>query len=310
MGMRKVAAVMTGSAYIIGNAVLDETFAVEGIPAPGQSVFAEAAGRELGGKGANQAVVMARCGVGTLLIAAIGEDAEAEALAQALAEEGLPEDGLVRKGPHPTDRSIVMVDRDGENAILTTSGTIRLLDRADMENGLRGAKPGDALLLQGNLAPEATREALLMAKARGLVRALNPSPVQDGFRDLFGLCDMLFLNRAEAGAFTGLDAVGAGASLTREFAAACIVTTGVDGAVLARGGETRHVPAAPARALDTRGAGDAFMAVAVASCLRRAADIDPLALTHGAAAAAIAVSRHGTRAAFPNADELAAILAS
>jgi ribokinase len=59
--------------------------------------------------------------------------------------------------------------------------------------------------------------------------------------------------------------------------------------------------------VDTTGAGDCFMATALASAALRAARLDPRALLH-AAAAAITVSRPGTGAAFPTRAELADIL--
>ena len=71
----------------------------------------------------------------------------------------------------------------------------------------------------------------------------------------------------------------------------------------------RVVPAVPGEAVDTAGAGDTFMAVALASAALRRATVDVRALEHGAAAAALTVSRRGTRSAFPSSGELKAILA-
>ncbi|MFL5020464.1 MAG: PfkB family carbohydrate kinase, partial [Rhizobium sp.] len=71
-----------------------------------------------------------------------------------------------------------------------------------------------------------------------------------------------------------------------------------------------EVPAQVCDVVDTTGAGDTFMAAALASCALRGQRLDRLAIEHAVAAAAIAVSRHGTRKAFPTISELEAILRS
>jgi hypothetical protein len=59
-------------AYVIGNVAIDETLAVSAMPKPGASILGTEQSRDLGGKGANQAVVMARCGLRTHLVAGVG----------------------------------------------------------------------------------------------------------------------------------------------------------------------------------------------------------------------------------------------
>nr|VUD35372.1 ribokinase [Raoultella sp. NCTC 9187] len=80
-----------------------------------------------------------------------------------------------------------------------------------------------------------------------------------------------------------------------------VITQGAAGAWLVRDGQRRFSPAAAAEALDTTGAGDTFLAVMLASALRRGVAPDALALAHASRAAAITVSRRGTFSAFPTA---------
>lgn len=76
-------------AYIIGNVAIDETIAVSELPFIGASILGNAGGSDLGGKGTNQAVVMARCGVPTTLVAPVGRDARADTIRHYLADEPL-----------------------------------------------------------------------------------------------------------------------------------------------------------------------------------------------------------------------------
>jgi len=89
-----------------------------------------------------------------------------------------------------------------------------------------------------------------------------------------------------------------------------VLTLGADGALLASANTgIATIPAVAATAIDTTGAGDTFMAVALASAAVRGVELDTRAIGHAASASALTVSRRGTRSAFPTADELQAILA-
>lgn len=89
-----------------------------------------------------------------------------------------------------------------------------------------------------------------------------------------------------------------------------VLTLGADGALLAsQGASIAVVPAVATQAIDTTGAGDTFMAVALASAALRGVELDIRAIAHAASASALTVSRRGTRSAFPTSDELRSILA-
>ena len=88
------------------------------------------------------------------------------------------------------------------------------------------------------------------------------------------------------------------------------MTLGAAGALLSRRGDVPiRVAAVPAGAVDTTGAGDTVMAVALASALLRSTRLDELALVHASRASALTVSRKGTLSAFPSVEEMSAILA-
>ena len=81
--------------YVIGNASIDTLFRLEHLPLPGETLVAEAGTTEdLGGKGANQAIVVARCGGHVRLVGPIGTDAAGQRIRANLAAEGVATDGL------------------------------------------------------------------------------------------------------------------------------------------------------------------------------------------------------------------------
>lgn len=296
-------------AYVIGNVTVDETIAVSEMPAAGASILGSQQSRDLGGKGANQAVVMARCGLSTSLVAAIGEGFRSDMIRQHLSQEPVIS-RLVPLLGKSTDFSIVLTTPDGENANITTTDSAQNLALAEAIAPLVDAAAGDLAVLQGNLTDETTRGVLEAARARGMVTAFNPSPLRPFFGGLWHLVDIAFLNEGEALALTGSSREDAARKLLSTGVREVVLTFGGDGAMLATGAGIIRVPAAPCDVVDTTGAGDTFMAVALASAALRGTGLDRAAIEHATRAAAITVSRPGTRSAFPAAEQLAAILAS
>lgn len=294
-------------AVVIGNIAIDETFRMSALPQPGETLLAHAASTDLGGKGANQAIVLARCGVPTRLVARIGRDAAAAHLRALLAEESLDVTGLIETDA-PADRSIVLLTDAGENAIVSTIVRASPFTRADLLGAVDGCVPGDLLLLQGNLTETVTAEALQIGRMRGLRTVFNPAPTSPGFAALWPLVDLAVLNAIEARQMTGAgDPAAAARTINAAGATRVAVTLGAAGALLCDAGAITRVAATPVAVQDTTGAGDTFTAVLAAGLfahgLPTAAALD--AACH---AAALTVSRAGTRAAFPTVSELAAIL--
>ncbi len=279
------------------------------MPQAGASIFGSQRSRDLGGKGANQAIVLGRCGLPTTLVAAVGEGLRADMIRQHLATEPVVS-RLVPVAGVSSDFSIVFTTPDGENAIVTTTDSAGNLGIADAIAPLADAEPGDVVVLQGNLSDETTREVLEAARGRGLTTAFNPSPVRQSFASLWPLVDIAFLNQSEARALTGAGRQDAARALLAAGVRDVVLTLGSDGAMLANGDEIITVPAEPCPVVDTTGAGDSFMAVALASAVLRGVRLDRRAIAHATRAAAITVGRRGTRSAFPTAQELASILAS
>lgn len=288
-------------AFVIGNVALDEAVTVEVLPAFGASIHAQAGEIDLGGKGANQAIVLGRAGLTCRFCAAVGDDSRADDIRARLAAEPLETD-LVRVPGVASDFSIILRTKAGDNAIITTNAAASGLTAGAACATLAGAGPGDLLVLQGNLSAEATVAALAEGRRLGMRTALNPSPLRSFFDTLWPLVDIAFVNETEAAALGGT------AGLLTQGVPQVVLTLGSEGARLVTAGQDVLVPAAPCDPVDTTGAGDCFMATALASAALRGVALDARALRHAAAAAAITVSRPGTGTAFPTRAELAEIL--
>ncbi len=294
-------------AYVIGNATIDESFALPALPLPGESIKAKAVDRCLGGKGANQAIILSRCGVDTTFITATADDPRGKEIRQLLHDEPLTTQ-FAHCDTVVSDQSILLSRPDGENAVISTTACAEQLHTSAVAPLLESAQLEDSLILQGNLQFKTTKELLELAKEIGLRTVFNPSPIHTNFVNLWHLVDALFLNETEALTLTGKTGTAATNTLLEQGIDTVVLTQGATGAWLATNKAVTLIPASPAQAIDTTGAGDTFMSVVIASAQLRGSPIDALAIQHGHEAAATTICRYGTVSAFPTDTELAVLL--
>jgi len=290
--------------FVVGNVTEDIVFVLPHLPAHGETLIAESRLSDIGGKGLNQALIAGRCGMKVRLIAPIGRDEAGRRARKIVAAEPLDAAFVEKDGP--TDQSIISVGRNGDNHIISTAFAASALTEDDVMSAAPDAGPGDHLLMQGNLSLETTGAVLQWARARGIGTTVNPSPIRWDYGRLWPLIDRVVLNRSELVALSGQDDLDGGVeALASRGAGEIIVTLGADGAVCSSGRHRHVVAAAPARVVDTAGAGDTFCGVFIAA--RDRGYDRPAALETAARAAAITIARSGTFSAFPSTQELAAL---
>ncbi len=223
---------------VVANVTVDETYAVLSTPKPGESLIGEFRSRDVGGKGANVATVLARCGIATRLMAGIGGDERGEFVRQELSQEGMQSD-LVTVLQYPTDLSLIYTDAQGENSIVTTVAATQGIDCSLARSAMESLKKPGFLVLQGNLNEVTTRRLIDDARSLGISIVLNPSPCRDWHKETLRLADILVLNEGEAETLSGLSDAAAVEYLLRQGPRQVVLTRGGDGAML--GSHTRAV---------------------------------------------------------------------
>lgn len=293
--------------FVVGNIAMDQTLAIDQMPREGASIFGVRVSSDLGGKGTNQAIVLARCGIPTVLVAGIGADAQGRQMRDLLEREPVIGRLLELEGC-ASDSTTVLKDAAGGNANITTVDCARRIEAVDVMPMIADATRGDLLVLQGNLSLTTTAGIMHEARRRGLRIVLNPSPFDAVITALLPGLDILFLNEYEAAQITGTKEGDAVERLLDLGIGAVVLTLGPRGALLGTQAGLVSVPARSCQVMDSTGAGDTFQSVAIGSALLRDGRIDAHALGIAADAAAITVSRFGTVAAFPTQEELARLL--
>jgi len=293
--------------HVIGNATIDTVIRLTRFPLPGETVVAEqGTAEDLGGKGANQAVVAARSGARVRLVAAIGRDEGGRRIRANLESEGVATDGL-RDWDGATDRCIIYVDAQGENTIVSLIDAATAFDPLAIDAG-QAIKPLDHVVLQGNLRPQITYDCLITARQRKAITVLNPSPTYSAEEYDWSLVDIVLVNSLEAQQLGGCDdPLRAARNLIQSGAGSVVMTKGAGGATWITHRRALHAAAPAVVSIDTVGAGDVFCGTFVAGLATgRHGDTALLAATE---AASLAVTRRGVLAAFPSRLEFEAIWA-
>jgi ribokinase len=294
------------SITVIGNTTLDHFYQVPAFPKPGETLVASGRYVDAGGKGLNQAVVASRLGGSVSYFAPIGKDEGARTIRGRLQSEPIGAVHLIAT-PRPTDESIIFVNPEGENTIVSSCESAKWLGPDLLGDALAALSESDFLLLQGNLSESTTEACLTRAKHQGATTVLNPAPIHFAYDRLWPQVDIAIVNEAEAAELGGRESpISSAHSLIAAGAGLVIVTLGAAGAIAIGGDHRVRAPGKPVDALDTTGAGDAFVGSFVATldqgrslktCLAIAIEVS-----------ALTVTRKGTLGAFPTRREMDAIM--
>lgn len=297
---------------VVGSLNIDLVAYTARVPAAGETVIGERFAMGFGGKGANQAVMAARLGARVAMVGALGDDVYADMTFDNLANQGV--DAIhVARVPGSSGVAPIWVEPDGTNRIIVVPGANDAVDPEAAAEAIRSMGRVDAVIGQLEIPQRVTAAAFSAARERGVVTILNPAPAAPLDRELLSTSDWLIPNESELAILAGTERVDLSdnAGLARYasgVAPRLVVTLGSKGAAIVSGeGSVERVPAVPVQAIDTTGAGDAFVG-AFAFGLASGLD-EQRAFRLGIECASDSVTRPGTQTSFASREGAAAILA-
>ena len=296
---------------VLGSFNMDLVMRAAQLPRPGETLQGAFA-MHLGGKGFNQAVAASRLGAEVSIVGRVGDDEFGGRFLDALDNEGIDRRAVIVDADAGTGVASIIVDGDGENAILQAPRANRALTPDDIETLALPADGGVAMLQLETAMPAAMAFAK-QARAAGMTTLLNPAPAATVPNELLALADIVVPNLIEARTITGIDGTGISAAsamaeeLLRRGPRIAVFTLGSDGAVVVHGKVQLHVPVFSVPVVDTVGAGDTFCA-AFAVALAEGQELADAA-TFACAAGALATTRHGAEPSLPCRPEVESLLA-
>ncbi|WBB70562.1 ribokinase [Micromonospora sp. WMMD812] len=287
---------------VVGSANMDLVAMAPALPRPGETMLGTDFVMVPGGKGANQAVAAARAGAACTFLGAIGSDSFGVTLKARIAAAGV-DTGHLRVVYGTSGVALVMVNAEGENAILVTPGANGALTGLSDEE-LGSVRAADVLVAQLEIPVETVTEAAVAAHAAGTRVILNAAPARPVPDELLAAVDLLVVNEREAQALTGRGREAPHALL--ELTPRAVLTLGADGAWYGdRDGTAVHVPAVKVDVVDSTAAGDAFTAALAVGWGEGRDLVD--AVRWAAAAGAACTRRLGASVALPHRPEIDAL---
>jgi ribokinase len=304
---------MMASIVVVGSLNMDLVIRAPHIPRPGETVIGGEFLTAAGGKGANQAVAAARLGAQVSMVGRVGRDAFGGVLLENLEADGIEHAFVVRDGEAATGVALIVVDDNGENSIVVSSGANMRLTPADVEAAEAVIATADALILQLEVPLESVVRSAELARAHGVQVVLNPAPARALPARLLSMVDVLVPNETEAALLTGLpvdtqeEAEAAAGALLGSGVGTVILTLGERGALPAGAGGMQVHPAFDVEPVDTTAAGDAFVA-GLAVALAEGKGLDE-AVRWANAAGGLAATQLGAQPSLPTRGALEQLLA-
>ncbi len=298
---------------VVGSANLDLNTYTTRLPVPGETLHAHRFTMGYGGKGANQAVMAARLGADVVLVARVGNDLFGRDMLAHLRTEGIDTRRVTSTDGVPTGTAVITVDDAGRNTIAVTPGANGLLAPADVDAARSAIESARVLVCQQEVPTETNLAAMRLAAGAGVPVVFNPAPASTTIpAEVYRLSTVFCPNEHEAAVLTGKsvespeEAETAARELMARGAHNVVVTLGARGCLVATPRGMTALPAPVVEAVDTTGAGDAFIG-SLAFFLARGDDL-VTAAQRANRIAAISVQSPGTQTSFPRAADLPADL--
>lgn len=297
---------MSKNVLVIGSINVDYVIHTERLPKLGETLTGSDFAMNFGGKGANQAVALAKTGCRVKMLGAVGNDLSGKLAVQNL--NGFEVDTAnVLTVDAPTGAAVITVC-GGDNHIILDIGANAYVTPAVIAEKEVLFDWADFVIMQYEIPMESVLFAARMAKKHHKKVILNPAPVKNADPALFQNVDLIIPNEFETQLLTGIfpdDEASVEAAITALLALGCadaLITLGKRGCAYTESGTIRYAGIYPVPVADTTAAGDSFIG-GLCKSLGEGRSMTS-AVAYAAAVSAITVSRLGAGVSIPTADEV------
>ncbi|WP_444332801.1 ribokinase [Parabacteroides johnsonii] len=293
---------------VVGSSNTDMVIKAAHLPRPGETILGGTFFMNPGGKGANQAVAIARLGGPVTFICKTGSDIFGHQSQQLFEEEGINTSYVFSDSGNPSGVALITVDEKAENCIVVASGANANLLPSDLEKAEEAIERADLVLMQLEVPMETVCFVADIAWQKGKKVILNPAPAHPLPADLLRHLYLITPNETEAEMITGVkitdesSAGEAARALSGMGVQHVIITLGSKGALIYSNGKAEMVPALKVEAVDTTAAGDVFNG-ALTVALSEGRSLKE-ATRFACKASAISVTRVGAQSSAPYRNEV------
>jgi len=289
---------------VVGSINLDVVVELAHLPVPGETIIAEHVRRNVGGKGANQAVAARLAGADVEFVGRVGDDANADILRDGLEAYGVGSRHLQEVDGAESGAAFINV-ADHDNTIVVVAGANWSWEKHRAETDALVAA-ADVVICQLEIPDDTIERTARLTNGRFVLNAAPARPISD---ELLERCDPLVVNEHELAFLSGrkiaspTDALAAQTELVERGARSVVTTLGPDGAAWTGPDEQGIQPAPTVDVRDTTGAGDVFIGH-LATRLASGASLRQ-AVSWATAAASWSVQVAGTHSSYPDLNQAA-----
>lgn len=303
ISLKKELDTMSKRIFVSGSISIDNTVFTNVMPVPGVTGKANSYLRNVGGKGANQAVAAHLLGADVFFFGAVGADEEGRYITSFLKEKGL--ESILRASNKPTGEAFITINElTGENQILIVQGANLTITNADYDSLEERIKMFDIFLTQLETPIHSVIHSIKLAKKFGLLTILNPAPYAELPDDIFKYIDYFVPNEHELEQFVPqFKSVEKKAHVLLDKGVKnVIVTLGEKGSMLINKEKVVQIEPHPVTAVDTTAAGDSYLGALVTAL---ADDKDIIeAMNFASKCSSITVTRKGAIQSLPTLDDI------
>ena len=298
---------------IVGSTMMDLVAYADRLPEAGETVVGSSFQTGFGGKGANQAAMARLLGAEVSMVCCVGTDGYGTETVANFEARGI-DTTWVRRVPGASGVAPIWVESSGQNRIIILPGANLAMDPEVVVAAVGDGPAPGVVTGQFEIPQGVTAAAFAAARRRGAVTVLNPAPAAPLDPALAAASDWLIPNEVELAALAGQDAGDELPSdellrsVAEQVACRLLVTLGEAGsALVGRDGTVLRIGAPTVDAVDTTGAGDAFVGGFIWALAGGRSETDAVRIA--TTVAADSVTRPGTQLSFATPEDYKRLLA-
>ena len=292
---------------VIGSLNMDLVVNVDTMPKPGQTIIGSNFKEVPGGKGANQAVAMARLNGNVSMIGKVGEDGFGQTLINSLKNDKV-DTTYIQTAKGATGVALITVDKNAQNSIVVSPGANFEVKEDDIDNNIEAIKNSDIVVLQLETPLNTIKYALNKAKELNKYTILNPAPAVKLDDEIIKNVDLLTPNETELEIISGVsieteeDIQKAAQIMIEKGVKELIVTLGSKGSLYINKEKRMFKKAYKVEAVDTTAAGDSYTG-ALAVALSQDKNIED-AMDFASKVGALSVLKEGAQSSLPTLEDV------
>ncbi len=293
-------------AAVMGSINMDIILNMEKVPEVGENVLGTNYGYANGGKGANQAIGLARLGAKTKIIGKVADDANGKKLLENLCKNNVDVSAVSVSGSQ-TGLAAIILDGEGRNRIVVYEGANAEINADEAAKSIDDSL--DLLLVQFETREDVVIKTVNEAIEKNITTVIDCGPAKAFALEKMQGATIITPNESETKALTGIfpenEETILSASkilLERSKAKFAVLKLGERGCSVWDGNNLKIIPAYPSKVVDTTAAGDCFTAAMALEYIRSKDIVSACKI--GNRAGSIAVSRMGAEASMPTVKEI------